>query len=92
MWDIKLKATHEQTRKTKTHRHRQQYGGYQKEGGWGSSKGLIGVKCIGMEKDLTLGGGHTVQYTHDILQNCTLGTYIILLTNVTPVNVIEIYC
>ena len=30
MWDIQLKTTNEQTRqKTKTHRHRQQYGGFQ---------------------------------------------------------------
>ena len=35
MWDIKLKATDKQT---KTHRHRQQYGGYQREGGWGGGK------------------------------------------------------
>ena len=35
MWDIKLKATNGQTRKTKrpqeTQRHRQQYGSYQEE-------------------------------------------------------------
>ena len=29
LWD--MKATNEQTRKTKTHRHRQQYDGYQRE-------------------------------------------------------------
>ena len=37
-----------------------------------------------MEGDLTLGGEHTIQYTDGVLQNCTLETYIILLTNVTP--------
>ena len=33
------------------------------------------------EDDLTLGGGHTVQYIDHISQKCTLETYIILLTN-----------
>ena len=35
MWDLKLKATKEQTRKkpNENHRHRQHYGGYQREGG-----------------------------------------------------------
>ena len=35
-------------------------------------------------------GEHTVQYTNDVLQNCTPKTYIILLTNVTPINSIQI--
>ena len=34
-------------------------------------------------EDLTLGGGHTTQYTGDVSQNGMLETYIILLTNVT---------
>ena len=43
MWDIKLKATNEQIRQTKTHRHRQQYGSYQGEGGgWEVVKGKEG--------------------------------------------------
>ena len=37
-----------------------------------------------MDGDYTLDGEHTVQHTDDVLQNCTLETYIILLTNVTP--------
>ena len=36
-----------------------------------------------MEGDLTLDGEHIIQYTDDVLQNCTPETYIILLTNVT---------
>ena len=40
-----------------------------------------------MEGDLTWSGEHTIQYTDDVLQNCTPETYIIL-TNVTPVNFI----
>ena len=39
-----------------------------------------------MDGDLTWGGEHTMQYTDDILQNCTPETYIILLTDVTPIN------
>lgn len=31
-------------------------------------------------------GGHTMQYTDDVLQDCTLETYIMLFTNVTPMN------
>ena len=40
------------------------------------------------EEDMTLGGGHTLQYTDHVSQNCTLETYIILLTNATPINLI----
>ena len=39
-------------------------------------------------RDLSLGGEHTMQYTDDVLLNCTLETYIILLTNVTSINLI----
>ena len=40
--------------------------------------------------NLTWGGEHSVQYTgDDVLQNCTPETYIILLTNVTPINAME---
>ena len=42
-----------------------------------------------MEGDLTWGGEHTVQYTDDVLQNCTHETYIILLNNVTTINSIK---
>ena len=38
---------------------------------------------------LDLGGEHTIQNTDDVLQNCTLETYIILLTSVTPINSIK---
>ena len=41
-----------------------------------------------MEGDLTLGGEHTVQYTDGVLYNCTPGIYVILLTNVNPINLI----
>ena len=39
-----------------------------------------------MEGDLTWGGEHTIQYADDVLQNYIHETYIILLTNVTPIN------
>ena len=42
-----------------------------------------------MEGDLTWGGEHTTQCKDDVLWNFTLETYIILLTNVTPINVIN---
>ena len=41
------------------------------------------------EEDLILSGKHTIQYTGDILYNCTLETYIILLTNITTISLIN---
>ena len=38
------------------------------------------------EGDLTLDGEHTMQYTDDVLQNCSSETCIILLTNIPPIN------
>ena len=42
-----------------------------------------------MERNMTWGGEDTVQYTDDVLQNCTPETYGILVTNVTPINSIK---
>ena len=39
---------------------------------------------------MTLDGEHAVQYTEDLLQNCTPNTYVTLLT-VTPINLIKIF-
>ena len=39
-----------------------------------------------VEGDLTWGGEHTQQRRDDVLQNHTPETYIILLTDVTPIN------
>ena len=39
--------------------------------------------------DFTWDGEHTIHYTDDVLYNCTPETYIILLTNVTPINSIK---
>ena len=85
MWDIKLKAINEQT---KTQKHRKQNGGYQREGVWELQKREKGVKYIVPEEDLILGGEHTMQYTDDVSQNGTFETYITLLTNVTPINLV----
>ena len=41
------------------------------------------------EGNLPLGDEHTIQCTDDVLQNCTPETYIILLSNVTPINSIK---
>lgn len=41
-----------------------------------------------MEGNLALGGEHTMEYTYDVLLDCTLETYKIL-TNVTLINVIK---
>ena len=38
MWDMQLKATNKRTKQTKTHRHRQQFGGYQREMGVGEEE------------------------------------------------------
>ena len=43
-----------------------------------------------MEGDLTRGGEYTIQYTDDVLQNCTHETYVISLTSVIPINSIKI--
>ena len=37
------------------------------------------------EGDLIWGGDHTIQHTDDVLQDCSPETYIILLSNVTPI-------
>ena len=42
-----------------------------------------------MEGDLTWGGERMKQYTDDVLENCMPETCILLLTNVTPINVIK---
>ena len=47
-----------------------------------------GVKHAVTEDDLTSGGGHTVHHTDDVSKTCTLETGIILLTSVTPTNLI----
>ena len=42
------------------------------------------------EGDLTLSSEYTKQHTGDVLDSCTAETFIILLTNITPINSIKI--
>ena len=42
------------------------------------------------EGDLAWCGQHTMQRTDDVLEHCTPETHVILLTNVTPINSIQI--
>ena len=39
-----------------------------------------------MEGDLTWGGEYIIQYTGNVLQNCSPETYEIVLTNIIPIN------
>ena len=63
-----------QEKQEKTH------GGYEREGGVQGSKG----GQIHGDGRLDFGGGHTTQYTDDVLHNCTLETYRILVAHVIP--------
>lgn len=54
---------------------------YQREEG--REIGIKGFKYVVMEKNLTLGCKHAMQCVYDLLSNCTLETYWILLINVT---------
>ena len=54
MWDIKQKATNEQT--NKTHRHRQQYGGLPEgKGWWGEVREGNGIQIYGDGRRLNFG-------------------------------------
>ena len=48
------------------HGQRQQYCDYQREGGWGEVEEGKGERMV-IERDLTLGNKHTIQYTDDVL-------------------------
>ena len=50
---------------------------------------MKGTKYMVTEDDLTLDGGHTIQYTDHTSQKCTLETYVILSTNVIPINFLK---
>ena len=55
--------------------------------GVGGEKGKGGQTC-GYRSRSNFGSGHKIQYTDNALQNCMSEIYIILLTNVTPINLI----
>ena len=69
----------------------QQYGSYQRREGepWEQLRVKGGQIYGDKKKDFTLGGKQTMKYIDNISQNCTLETYIILLTNVTQINSIN---
>ena len=71
----------------KTHIHRKEYGGYQREEGW-YDKEWRGWYMV-IKEDLMLGGEHTMHCADDVWQNRALETYIILWTNVTPIHLIK---
>ena len=48
-----------------------------------------GAKYMVTEGDSALGDQHTAQYTDNALKNHILETYIILLTNITPIHLIK---
>ena len=74
-------------KKVETHRHRQQYGDYQRERCLGKVEESKG-RTNGDGRRLTWGGKHMIQYTDDVLYNCVSETYIIL-TNVTRIKSIK---
>ena len=43
------------------------------------------------EDGLDLGGGHTVPYPDLVTSKCALETFMILSTNVTPINLINLF-
>ena len=90
MWDIKLRATNSQTRKTNKNSQTQTTEWWLPEGREAQEQERAKrVKYLLSEKDLTLGGGHTMPYADHVRQNCTLEAYIIILFNDTPRNSIK---
>ena len=75
--------------KTETHGYRQQYGGYQGEGGWWVVDGK-GGQIYGNGSGFGFGWWTHRQYADHVSQKCRLETYIISLSNVTPINLIKI--
>ena len=65
MWDIKWKATKEQTRK-KTLVDTDNSMAITRGKGCGEQQRAKGLKYMAIEKDLTWGGGHTMQYTDHV--------------------------
>ena len=55
---------------------------------WGEER-VKGAKYMVTKDELTLGGGGTMLCTDYVSQKCTPKIYMILLTNVPPVNVIK---
>ena len=58
-------------------------------GYWGHGQVREGGTKDLVTEDWSWGGRHTMQYTHDVPLNSTLETYITLLTNDTPIDLIK---
>ena len=81
MWDIKLKVTNMTTKQTLMDTNSELV----VTSGKGEEGGREGISYVMTEGNLTLGAEHTMQYTYDVLLNCTLETCMILLTHVTSI-------
>ena len=83
------KRTNKNIKQTKSHRHRQQYGGLPEGRGVGGvAKGRGGQIC-GVGRWIDSGWwAHNAIYSSCVLE-CTLETNVILLTNVTPINLVK---
>ena len=57
--------------------------------GGGGVVNIKGIQYMVKEDDVHLSGGQTMQHTDHISWQCTLETYITVLTNVTPTNLIK---
>ena len=88
MWAIKQRATKETKQTNSQTQIRVPYKGtlIRWEGGWGKMKRIKGIKYLVMKRDQTLGSEHTMQHRDEVSQNYTPETYILLLTNITPIN------
>ena len=56
--------------------------------GWGDSQRVEGIKHMVTEEDSTSGGAHTTPCADDASRNCTTDPSIILLIDITPINLI----
>ena len=65
MWDIKQKATNEQT--NKTHRYRRYSGGYKRGRRLGEDRESEGGQIHGEGREQTSAGEHTTEYTDTAL-------------------------
>lgn len=73
-------------KKQNTHRYKQQREGAREEGEEGKGGQILVDRKIDRKRLWVV---NTVQYTDDVSVNCILETYIILLTNVTPIILIK---
>ena len=78
MWDIKLIDTDNSMLVTRG------------KGAWGEEEEGKESQMYSVERNLSLGGEHTTHHTDAVLKNCTPEDYLMLLTKVTPIQIIKI--